>query len=83
MANVVSSSPILVIVMMEATVSSETSVLTRNTLCNIPEDSVLQGIDAFHIAYDFCRKHCLITLIHLHVMSKPILFLLDVFRYGH
>jgi hypothetical protein len=43
MANVVPSSPILVTLMMEALSSSETSVLTRATLSNSSEDTILHS----------------------------------------
>jgi hypothetical protein len=42
-ANVVHTSPILVTLMMEAILSSETSVLTRTTQRNITQDAILHS----------------------------------------
>jgi hypothetical protein len=45
-ANVVISSLILVTLMMEAISSSDTSVFTRATRCNVPEDDILRVISS-------------------------------------
>jgi hypothetical protein len=41
--NIVPSSPILVTLIMEAIRSSETSVLTRATRSNVPEDAIIRS----------------------------------------
>jgi hypothetical protein len=68
-ANVVPSSPILVTLMMEALRSSKTSILTRVTWHNIPEDNILhshhhENLESYHnffvcSAMHYCNGTCI------------------------
>jgi hypothetical protein len=56
----VTSSPILVTLMMEALGSSETSVLTRVTRRNIPEDTIFWGLYFHRVSILPSHYHTLI-----------------------
>jgi hypothetical protein len=63
-ANVVPSSPILVTVLMVVLIrSSETSVLTGATLCDIPEDDVLQLSSLLAVGFCFLMTRNRLTLL--------------------
>jgi hypothetical protein len=66
-ANVVPSSPILTL-MKEALRSSETSVLTRATRRNIPEDTILQNL-LVHRAHELYTPNFILVLQYLELLD--------------
>jgi hypothetical protein len=67
-AKVVPNSPILVILMMKALRSSETSVLTRSTRRNITEDTIFHGHRHENL------KSYIVRIWHFHIGDYEFLY---------
>jgi hypothetical protein len=76
-ANAVHSSPILVILMMNCIRSSDTSVLTRVTRRNVPQDGILTSMEV--IIIQDIRK--LLKLWTRHASNYQILLVTDKKQY--
>jgi hypothetical protein len=63
-ANVVPSSPNLVTMMKEALGSSETSILTRSTGCNIPEGTILHLLVGLQSKFRFHVQERIASQLH-------------------
>jgi hypothetical protein len=81
-ANVVPSSPIHVTLVMEATRSSETSVLTRATRRNMPKDDIIISKESFNILIcnnNFQLSNVLHTFYLLLLMALRLFVGLNIF----